>query len=155
MSIVQINIEGIERTLAILKQAGEKKIECVVLWLANKQNGLLHVQSIYRPQQIAEVDIFRIPQESVSALLTHLRQNKLMVAAQVHTHPGRAFHSAADDKWAIIRHEGGLSLVIPSFATTTTPANFVRNSSVFRLSESNHWNEIPATDVSLYYKVTV
>lgn len=155
MSIVQISMDGIERTLALLKQAGEINIECVVLWLANKQNGILNVQSVYRPQQTADIDYFHIPQESVSALFKHLLQNRLMVAAQVHTHPGRAFHSSADDTWAIIRHVGGLSIVLPNFAATAVPGNFIRNSSLFRLSESNHWDEIPAKGVAQHYRVTL
>lgn len=152
MSIVQITREGIERTLALLKQAGN--VECVVLWLAKKQNGFINVQTVYLPQQVTDIDYFHIPQESVSDLLTFLRQNRLMVAAQVHTHPGRAFHSAADDTWAIIRHVGGLSLVLPRFAATTSPENFVRNAAVFRLSERNHWEGIPGKEVAQHYRVT-
>lgn len=146
---------GIARTLALLKEAGERHVECVVLWLANKRNGVFNVESVYRPQHVADFDYFHIPQDSVSELLTYLRRNRLMVAAQVHTHPGCAFHSQADDTWAIIRHIGGLSLVLPNFASTTSPDNFVRNSSVFRLSERNHWDEIPTKEVALYYKVTL
>lgn len=155
MQMVQINMNGIERTLNLLKQAGERQIECVVLWLASKQNGLLNVQSIYRPQQTADFDFFHIPQESVLTLLTHLRQNRFMVAAQVHSHPNRAFHSLADDKWTIIRHVGGLSVVIPNFAATTTSTSFIQDSSVFRLSESNKWIEISSREVSQYYRVTL
>jgi hypothetical protein len=38
------------------------------------------------------------------------------VRVQVHTHPGRAFHSPTDDDFPIVRTEGFLSLVIPRFA---------------------------------------
>jgi len=37
-----------------------------------------------------------------------------MVAAQVHSHPDEAFHSKGDDEWAIVRHEGALSIVVPT-----------------------------------------
>jgi len=152
MSIVHISREGIERTLAFLRQVGSA--ECVVLWLAKKQDEHLDVQVVYLPQQVTACEYFHIPQESMAELLTYLRQNRLMVAAQVHTHPGRAFHSLADDKWAIIRHVGGLSLVLPNFATTTSLENFTEKAVVFRLSEDNRWKGIPKRKVLQHFKVT-
>jgi len=154
MAIVRINSAGIERTLDFLKQAGTQHVECVVLWLAKNQVETLDVQTVYRPQQVAEKDFFRIPQESMMELMAYLRQNRLMVAAQVHTHPRRAFHSLADDTWAIIRHVGGLSLVIPEFARTTSAESFTRNAAVFKLSGNNIWDEIRARDLTHYFQVT-
>lgn len=154
MAIVRINSVGIERTLDFLKQAGTQHVECVVLWLAKNLGEALDIQTVYQPQQIAEKDFFRIPQESMKELVTYLRQNRLMVAAQVHTHPGPAFHSLADDTWAIIRHVGGLSLVIPRFARTTSAESFARNAAVFRLSEDNIWNEIRSREIEQYLQVT-
>lgn len=36
--------------------------------------------------------------------------------AQVHTHPGDAYHSATDDRWPIVSQAGFLSIVVPFFA---------------------------------------
>lgn len=154
MAIVQINREGIEKTLGFLKQAGKRQAECVVLWLAKKRNDVLIVQAVYLPRQTADYDFFHIPQESILELLKYLRYNKLAVAAQVHTHPARAFHSVADDQWAIIRHVGGLSLVLPHFAATVTPDDFIKKVAVFRLSEINKWDEIPSGEKILHFTVT-
>ena len=63
----------------------------------------------YVPEQEAEVDYFHIPPSGMMALMAHLRERRLGLAAQVHSHPARAFHSLADDKWAIVRHEGAMS----------------------------------------------
>jgi hypothetical protein len=35
--------------------------------------------------------------------------------AQVHSHPNEAYHSEADDEYAIVTAEGGLSFVVPNF----------------------------------------
>lgn len=153
MAIVRINGAGIERTLDFLKQAGTQHVECVVLWLAKNLGGALYIQTVYRPQQIAEKDFFRIPQESMMELMTYLRKNRLMVAAQVHTHPDLAFHSLADDTWAIIRHVGGLSLVIPRFAHTTSTESFTRDAAVFRLSEDNNWDKIRSRELEHHFHV--
>lgn len=153
MSIIQINSKVIESTLAFLKQVGH--VECVVLWLAKKQGSFLNVQTVYLPQQVADYDYFHIPQESMAKLFAYLRQTRFVVAAQVHTHPGHAYHSSADDKWAIIRHVGGLSLVIPKFAATTFPENFVENAAVFSLTEGNQWDKIPQNMIAQHYMVTL
>jgi proteasome lid subunit RPN8/RPN11 len=45
-----------------------------------------------------------------------LAASKQRVSAQVHTHPGSAFHSATDDKWPIVSQADFVSIVIPNFA---------------------------------------
>ena len=68
---------------------------------------------------------------------------RLMVAAQVHTHPQEAFHSPADDHWAVLRHVGALSLVLPCFARDTTADTFVEQAKVYSLTQADEWDEIP------------
>lgn len=38
-----------------------------------------------------------------------------LYAARIHSHPGDAFHSSADDANPVITFEGGLSIVVPFF----------------------------------------
>jgi hypothetical protein len=77
-----------------------------------------------------------------------LRDRDLMVAAQVHTHPHEAFHSAADDRWAIVRHVGALSLVLPDFAQKTSIDSFLNEAAVFRLSDRNEWNLVDGAAIT-------
>ncbi|MHC2297262.1 hypothetical protein ACVJBD_001468 [Rhizobium mongolense] len=74
-------------------------------------------------------------------LLAHLREKRLRVLAQIHSHPGRAFHSEADDEWAIVRHAGALSLVLPRFAQEATVDNFLGLAATYVLSTQNRWEE--------------
>ena len=75
--------------------------------------------------------------------MTHLRSDRLKVVAQVHSHPGKAFHSEADDQWAIVRNVGALSLVLPQFARHATPANFLLEAVTYELSVENEWMRVP------------
>ena len=45
---------------------------------------------------------------------------KRSVKAQIHTHPGEAFHSASDDRWPIVSQAGFISIVLPNFAIGRT-----------------------------------
>ncbi len=131
-------------SLVALQEVGREGSECVVLWLAKRTADTINVEEVYKPAQVAAADVFRIPRESIAALFDVLRRGGLMVAAQVHTHPKDAFHSAADDRWAIVRHVGALSLVLPHFAQRTTPETFLEDAAVFRLSPDNEWRLIRA-----------
>jgi proteasome lid subunit RPN8/RPN11 len=137
----------VNSTLAWLLEAGERRCECVVLWLARRNGGVISVEDAYLPPQTAEADMFHIPPAGMSALYAELRRRRLLVAAQVHSHPREAFHSKADDRWAIVRHEGALSLVVPNFASGTTLLNFLDKTKVYQFSALAEWIEVPRSEV--------
>jgi proteasome lid subunit RPN8/RPN11 len=134
-------------TLRELREAGTRRCECIVLWLGRPADGVIRVEEAYVPLHEAREDMFHIPPASMATLHAHLRKHRLMVAAQVHSHPREAFHSLADDRWAIIRHEGALSLVLPYFAASTTPLNFHDEVKVYRFSDAAEWVEVARTEV--------
>lgn len=146
--LVHCSSKTIDETLGHLREAGKRNCECVVLWLGRRTDKTIHVEMAYLPLQVARADIFRIPPQGMTDLQALLRRTRLMVAAQVHSHPGTAFHSEADDEWAIIRHEGALSLVVPYFARKTSTANFLEQAKVFSFSPSAEWTEVSSLDVA-------
>jgi len=87
------------------------------------------------------VDYFHIPAHGVEALMRRMDETQTCVVAQIHSHPGLAFHPRADDQWAIVRHAGALSLVLPDFALTTTLSNFVSQVAAYHLGTDNRWHQ--------------
>ena len=146
--IVQCNAKAIDATLAHLREAGSRNCEGIVLWLGRRTTEAILVEAVYRPAHVAREDMFHIPPESMTTLQAELRQRRLMVAAQVHSHPKEAFHSKADDRWAIIRHEGALSLVLPYFVSQTTTETFLTDAKVYQFSADARWTEVPSEEVS-------
>jgi hypothetical protein len=140
---IEISSAGIRETINLLRQAEGR--ECVVLWLGKREAGVQRVLEVYRPIQRAAADYFEIPRNGMVELMNRLRTHGLFVASQVHTHPEEAFHSLADDRWAIVRHQGALSLVLPWFATTTTLDNFLDVAAVFQLGTSDAWLQVEDT----------
>lgn len=132
-----------QTTLVILQRSGTRHKEGIALWLGRRTESSIEVVEVYEPAHIAEADLFRIPPPSMQALKEHLRKNRLMVAAQVHSHPMEAFHSKADDRWAIIRHVGAVSIVLPYFAQRTTSDQFLSDAAVFQLDAENQWLQVP------------
>lgn len=71
------------------------------------------------PRQNAHRDTFgnvnvEVPREGQMDLALALGPDDLYVA-RIHSHPGDAFHSAADDVNPVISFEGGISIVVPFF----------------------------------------
>lgn len=147
-----VTAQAIETTLSQLKATGARNSECVVLWLGRADKTSITIHRVYRPQQLAGSDIFRIPPASMKELMAVLKREELMIAAQVHSHPFEAFHSRADDDWAIVRHVNALSLVVPYFAKETEVSTFWRDTKTFKLSQQNHWLEVPGPEVSTWLK---
>lgn len=132
-------------TIACLRRGGAVGEERVVLWLARASAPApARVTEVYEPEQITAVDYFRLPPASMQILMRRLRVGRLKVVAQVHSHPGRAFHSEVDDEWAILRHRGALSLVLPRFAATTDADNFLIEAKIYELSAANEWALVPS-----------
>lgn len=139
ITIVHCHNSLVEQTVSILKDAGRTRQECLVLWLAEKNSSGIEVREVMRPLQIAGRDFFRIPPHSMKSIMQRLKENSLIISAQIHTHPFEAFHSRADDRWAIVRHVGALSFVVPFFAHSTNTENFLQNAALFVLDVDNRW----------------
>lgn len=147
MTTVRTAAVVVEQTLAFLRSAGmERNAEGVVLWLGKRSEFGIEVLEAFVPEQQAARDIFRIPPAGMATLLRHLGETRAFIAAQVHSHPREAFHSYADDTWAIVRHVGALSIVVPDFARTTTVHNFVAQAATYRLSRDNTWDLVLPED---------
>ena len=142
-----VSSDNVEHTLRHLQEAGCRGNECVVLWFGCQEGVVVRVQQVYRPVQMAWAGMFRIPPNSMKAILSEMSSNRMMIAAQVHSHPFEAFHSKADDAWAIVRHVGALSLVVPDFALKTSPVTFMDDAKLFRLTPENKWSEVPSGEI--------
>ena len=136
----------IDQTIGLLRQAGHQ--ECVLLWLGQRDASSQRIEEVFLPLQERQFDYFVISRPGMAELMARLRTKGLYVVSQIHTHPGEAFHSPTDDKWAIVRHVGALSIVLPCFAMSTTLDNFLQQAAVFHLSASNAWKPVKPRQLS-------
>jgi hypothetical protein len=89
---------GLEGTAMIKTGAG---VELVVPRQRASRNAYGHVN-------------VEVPREGQMDLVRALASDEIYVA-RIHSHPGGAFHSAADDANPVISFEGGISIVVPYF----------------------------------------
>ncbi|MBS0505255.1 MAG: Mov34/MPN/PAD-1 family protein [Proteobacteria bacterium] len=141
MSRVRCSSVVLALTIEALRRGGRIGQERVALWLAPAAaRDPVSILEVYEPEQEAEFDYFRLPPESMRSLLSHLATTRQRIVAQIHTHPGTAYHSKADAKWAIVRHLGALSLVLPRFARSTTPGNFLSEAKIYECTGDGEWS---------------
>jgi proteasome lid subunit RPN8/RPN11 len=151
---VVLNPKHINETLSELRRAGsEENRESVVLWLGKRNASDFIVSEVFIPIQNAGEDFFHIPPEGMTELMSRIKAIKGMVVAQVHSHPGLAFHSKADDKWAIIRHEKALSIVVPKFGLDCSPDSFFKDVKAFQFI-APCWTEISQTELHSIFEVS-
>lgn len=143
MSTIVISQLNVAKTVVTLQRSGQQRHEGIVLWLGRRDGNHINIAEVYEPAHVAKADYFHIPSEGMKALQAELRTKRLMIAAQVHSHPMEAFHSKADDTWAVIRHVGAVSIVLPFFAGETNPDTFFEHAAVFQLSAANQWIQVP------------
>ena len=149
---VQISSAQIRETIKLFRKAGLR--ECVLLWLGRREQGIQRILEVYKPLQNSSIDYFEIPREGMAALMDRLRTQGLYVVSQIHTHPHEAFHSSMDDKWAIVRHFGALSIVLPNFAKSTKLKNFLREAAVYQLDDANSWNPVSSEHMADHLRIT-
>jgi hypothetical protein len=117
---VFIPLEILIETSEALRTFGEEECEGLVLWLGTiKNDHTKYVERILVPPQdsIKSEDGvgYFVTSETLFSLNKYLSETGLRLLAQVHSHPGRAYHSPADDRYCIVTTEDGFSIVVPDF----------------------------------------
>lgn len=132
-----------EDTLAALREVGNRGFECFGLWLGTVEPDEVHIGTLQIPAQrsshvsegcqvtVDGDELFRI-----SVLAHELNQ---LVCAQVHSHPGLAYHSNLDDVAPLVSIAGALSIVVPNFADD--PLDLAAWAT-FRLQGDGSWQEL-------------
>ncbi len=141
-----IGHDAVVHTIARIRQRGERGAEGVMLWLGRRSALDSDVREAYEPLYQSKADQFVVPHEGMSALMDRICATGHAVVAQVHSHPEHAFHSLADETWALVKHVGAYSIVIRWFCANTTPENFWQEAAVFVMQPSGRWLELSATE---------
>lgn len=78
--------------------------------------GTIQISGLYILNHKAQGRCVIVTPEESRWLVKTLRQRDEKLVAQVHSHPGEAFHSQGDDERAASFHTGFLSIVLPNYA---------------------------------------
>ncbi len=146
----------IEKMLATIREFGANGWELLVLWVGEIEPSgeSAHVVQAFVPKQKALTSEdgvgYFVSGETLFELNRALAETGLRLIAQIHSHPKMAYHSEADDRYAIVTAEGGYSLVVPDFGDASAdPSTWA----VYRL-HGRDWIELAEKEVREIFKVT-
>ena len=136
----------------LLRSLSDGVRESVVLWTGIERAGTAEVRRVTVPRQKACRLGFDVPLEERLEIAQQLAQSGETLLAQLHTHPGRAFHSRTDDRLALPRHTGAISIVVADFAAAWD--GDLQEASVNRHRGAGVWHELSREAVSKLFEVT-
>lgn len=116
-----VPLQLVDQTLQPLQEAGERGYEAFVLWggRADAGGSRFEFVSAYMPKQtMSRSDdglLVVVDGEALFQANRAFYERGLTLAAQVHSHPTRAYHSDTDDAYPLMTLVGGLSGVVPDF----------------------------------------
>jgi hypothetical protein len=132
-----------EECLDAIRRNGRRDAELFIALTAviDDESATVHFRRGLIPRQTAHTTpqglLVTIEGEAIFELNRDCYEHGEVLAGQIHGHPGRAYHSGADDELAIVRLPGGLSIVVPDFASgQLSPGRW----SVHQLGASGAWS---------------
>lgn len=139
---------------AHMRAMGAQGYEGIALWAGRREGAVFNVLEAIVPKQRgfrsdAGLSVM-IEGNELHRVNVHLFKEGLSLIAQIHSHPGRAYHSAVDDAFPIVAKIGGLSLVVPDFARAPFKLG---TCATYRLSAAGVWEELSSRRVSTLIKL--
>ncbi|WP_317898932.1 hypothetical protein [Aurantibacillus circumpalustris] len=150
----EFGAETLKEAYAFLREVGTKSYEAVALFAGEVEGNVGIIKKVICPEQTSSRSelglLYSVEGEELHRINIQLYKNKLVLLAQIHTHPGRAYHSETDDEFPIISTLGGLSIVVPNFASDEL--NHL-NWAYYRLSVTAMWDELSQNEIRNLIKV--
>ena len=132
-----------------LRRMGKQGFEGFALWAGSRDGNGFHVRHTLIPAQTGERSpsgvLVRVDAVELHRINLWLYKHQMTVIAQLHSHPGEAYHSATDDTFPIATTLGALSIVVPHFARQPFS---LTNCAIYRLLTESGWTRLSAEAVS-------
>ena len=88
-----------------------------------------------------------LPMDITVKCLDAVRRSGQIVLAQVHSHPGRAWHSSTDDEWAFSDSPGLFSIVVPCFGRYGIQKIFGDGIAIYERLANGNWYELTSSEI--------
>ena len=130
-------------TIRMMADCGKSQCECVIYWTGPAVNDGT-VDGWEHPAHRRSPYGYQIDDTWLTQYWFQLARQGRAIRAQVHTHPGLAFHSETDDHWPVVTQPGFLSIVVPNFAMGPTDLNKMWAGI---LTAEGDWSQAPISSI--------
>jgi hypothetical protein len=139
-----------EQSVQTIQSAARHGDEAFIAWAGTADGSTFCFSRAIVPRQTAHKTphglLVTLDSRALFELNRDCYQQGEFLAGQIHAHPGKAYHSGADDDLAIVAIPGGLSIVIPDFARHGLAD--VGRWACFQLQADGSWGR-PRPDLSI------
>lgn len=140
--------------LAWMYKAGRRHVEGVALWAGVRDGNNFHIKRTIIPEQsagnIEDGLIYVVRGDELHRISLELFDTGMQLIAQVHSHPGEAYHSETDDAYPIVTVLGGVSVVVPNFATGGLN---LKEWAVYRFMPETGWTALNQTQKDMLIRI--
>ena len=138
-----------------LYQTGLSGNEGMVLWVGKTDGTTFEVREALAPRQrgvrTADGVCVMVDGDELQRINMALYRAGLVLFGQLHSHPGRAYHSSTDDAFAVATTIGSLSLVVPNFARQPFS---LADTAVYQLDATGHWCSLSNIEITRLIVIT-
>lgn len=138
------------KTKTVLVGAGRHKKEGLVFWSGVLNADNANIKTVICPKNISTSISARLDNEGMEYIRNVLKKNNEFLFAQVHSHPGIAFHSDDDCNEAISYKKGFISIVVPDYGRDMDGLN---TCAIFEYVGNGVWNELSTKIVNERFKI--
>lgn len=139
-TVYQIPLRVIETTLKHLQKYGDVDLEAVGYWIGPYKDCAATTDRLWVPRFKATVVSYDVEPAEMLRLKKDLDGSGYVLLAQVHSHPGDAFHSDRDDINAASPWLGFISVVVPDGGRISRP--FFDAAEVFEHAGKCRWRHL-------------
>lgn len=116
-----------------------------IVYLLGRTDGTVTLSvSVFRPRSVTTAGSFHVEPKAMAACVHAAGQFEMQVVAQLHTHPGQAYHSDGDVEGARIRYPGYASIVLPDYGRHLPNLG---GAAAYLWSADHRWIELGLNDI--------
>jgi proteasome lid subunit RPN8/RPN11 len=110
-----VTADALNDLMAALMPSQRLRHEGIAYLLGRTDGAVTLAVAVFAPEAQTTAGSFHVPTGAMASCVRAATRFELQVVAQVHTHPGQAYHSDGDVEGAKIRYPGYASLVLPEY----------------------------------------
>ena len=141
-----LTAEALESLMATLARSQQLRHEGVAYLLGRTDGTVTLAVAVFAPQAQTTPGSFNVPPRAMVSCMQAAGRFDLQVVAQVHTHPGEAYHSDGDVEGAKIRYPGYVSLVLPEYGRHLPS---LAGAATYLWRKSPGWIELSKDDINI------
>jgi hypothetical protein len=125
----------------------ERREEAALLagYIVGKSTGL--VTTVIIPYTESSSGGCSFPMDVTARCFETISRSGQLILAQIHTHPGRAWHSNTDDEWAFSDSPGLFSIVVPCFCRYDLRKTFANGIAAYERLKNGDWHCLSESEI--------